>query len=89
MEIGEGGIAFQTGMALELGNEVVVNFYIPGGSFFCLRAIVKNTNAGVATKAGQSVYGASFSDVSLTLKRQIRAYVARTSHEQDKFKVPA
>lgn len=87
VEIGEGGISLQTEMTLDLNSAIVVNFYIPNGGFFCLRAIVRNTVDGQATKPGHTVYGLSFTDVSLSLKRQIRAYVARTSHEQEKFKV--
>ena len=87
MEIGEGGISFQTEMALDMNSPIVVNFYIPNGGFFCLRAIVKNTVESLTAKPGHTVYGLSFTDVSLSLKRQIRAYVARTSHEQEKFKI--
>lgn len=87
MEIGEGGISFQTEMALDMNSQIVVNFYIPNGGFFCLRAIVKNTVESSNAKPGHTVYGLSFTDVSLSLKRQIRAYVARTSHEQEKFKL--
>lgn len=89
IEIGEGGISFQTEMTLELNSAIVVNFYIPNGGFFCLRATVKNTVPGMASKPGHTVYGLNFTDVSLSLKRQIRAYVARTSHEQDRYKVSA
>lgn len=87
VEIGEGGLSIQTEMSLDLNSAIVINFYIPDGGFFCLRAIVKNTIEGQVSKPGHTVYGLSFTDVSLSLKRQIRAYVARTSHEQEKFKV--
>ena len=87
MEIGEGGLSFQTEMALEMNSPIVVNFYIPNGGFFCLRAVIKNTVNTLTAKPGHIVYGLSFTDVSLSLKRQIRAYVARTSHEQEKFKL--
>lgn len=86
-EIGEGGISLQTEMTLDMNSSIVVNFYIPEGGFFCLRAIVKNTVENLNNKPGHTVYGLSFTDVSLSLKRQIRAYVARTSHEQEKFKL--
>ena len=89
VEIGEGGISFQTEMTLDMNSAIVVNFYIPNGGFFCLRATVKNTVPGMSTKSGHTVYGLSFTDVSLSLKRQIRAYVARTSHEQERYKVSA
>lgn len=87
MEIGEGGLSLQTEMSLDRESAIVVNFYIPEGGFFCLRAIVKSTLNHQATKPGHKVYGLSFTEVSLSLKRQIRAYVARTSHEQEKLKV--
>lgn len=84
VEIGEGGISFQTDLSLDMDSAVVVNFYIPGGGFFCLRALVKNTVQTSSVQTGQVVYGLSFTEVSLALKRQIRAYVARTSHEYEK-----
>lgn len=74
VEIGEGGISFESDYALEVSQDVVVNFFVPDGDFFSLRALVKNKFNG---KNGKTVYGCSFNEVSLGLKRQIRAYVAR------------
>lgn len=81
VEIGEGGVSFETDLVLDAGSQVVVNFYIPKGGFFCLKAEVKNTiPKNKASHANTTVYGLSFTEVSLSLKRQIRAYVARMSH---------
>ncbi len=81
-EIGEGGLSFQTDMALNIGDQIVVSFYIPDGGFFTLRGVVKNTIPDQTTKTGHVVYGTNFREVSVALKRQIRAYVARTVIER-------
>ncbi len=81
-EIGEGGLSFQTNMALNIGDQIVISFYIPDGGFFTLRGVIKNTIPEQATKPGHVIYGTSFREVSIPLKRQIRAYVARTVIER-------
>lgn len=76
VEIGEGGISFQTDFLLNEAHPVVVNFFIPNGGFFTLRGDVRSS---VKNAQGKMTYGLSFIEVSLPLKRQIRAYVARMS----------
>lgn len=83
IEIGEGGLSIQTDMAFNILDKVVVNFYLPQAGFFTVRAEVKNTVPAQVTKNDYMVYGLGFVDVNLALKRKIRAYVARTLHDQD------
>ena len=74
VEIGEGGISFRSTRKILSEQKMIVNFFLPEGDFFSVRTTLRNVQ-----NASQSfVYGVSFDDVSLALKRQIRAYVART-----------
>ena len=79
VEIGEGGLSFESEMALTENDQMVVNFFVPGGEFFSLRATIRSCTK---KSEGRLVYGLSFNEVGLTLKRQIRAYVARISVQQ-------
>jgi len=84
VEIGEGGISFLTDFVLDEKHPVVVNFFIPNGGFFTLRGDVRSAvkigeSSTMNQAGGQFTYGLSFNEVSLSLKRQIRAYVARMS----------
>jgi len=83
VEIGEGGLSLQTEFALNLSDKIVINFYLPQAGFFSVRAEVKNTVPAQVTKKNSMVYGLGFVDVPLSLKRMIRAYVARTLHDQE------
>ncbi len=75
VEIGEGGISFKSKQPMVAEQKLIVNFFLPEGDFFSVRTTLKNVqNASTMS----FVYGVAFDDVSLALKRQIRAYVART-----------
>ncbi|OFZ31274.1 MAG: hypothetical protein A2622_01385 [Bdellovibrionales bacterium RIFCSPHIGHO2_01_FULL_40_29] len=73
VEIGEGGISFKSDFILDENQKIIVNFFISDGDFFSVRTTLKNKQ----TSADHYVYGVSFDDISIALKRQIRAYVAR------------
>ena len=75
VEIGEGGISFKSDFLLEENQRIIVNFFISDGDFFSVRTTLKNKQ----TAANHFIYGVSFDDISIALKRQIRAYVARKS----------
>lgn len=78
VEIGEGGLSFKTSKVIPKEQKLIVNFFLPDGDFFSVRTTLRNIQ-----NASQSyIYGVSFDDVSIALKRQIRAYVARTSKNQ-------
>ncbi len=74
VEIGEGGISFRTSRVMSSEQRMIINFFLPEGDFFSVRTTLKN----VQTTTQAFIYGVSFDDVPLALKRQIRAYVART-----------
>ena len=75
VEIGEGGISFKSQIEIPKDQQLIINFFLPEGDFFSVRTTLRNTQN--ATQ--YYIYGVSFDDVSIALKRQIRAYVARTS----------
>ena len=74
VEIGEGGISFTSTTKIELHKKMIVNFFLSDRDFFAVRMTLRNTQ----NSTNLYTYGASFDDVSIALKRQIRAYVART-----------
>jgi len=78
IEIGEGGISFRSNRNLELSEKVIVNFFIPEGDFFSVVTTLKNVQPMSGGLPGEKIYGLSFDEVSIPLKRQVRAYVART-----------
>ena len=92
-EIGEGGLSFLTDINIPVGTQVVMNFFISNGQYYCLRGSIRNqsdsqmgqntTTQSVSKKNKKSAifrYGVNFNEVNITLKRQIRSFVARSSH---------
>jgi hypothetical protein len=93
-EIGEGGLSFLSDVEIPEGSQVVLNFFISNGLFFCLRGTIRNqsdssTGQNTTTALSQKKlktetfvfrYGVNFNEVNITLKRQIRSFVARSSH---------
>jgi hypothetical protein len=75
VEIGEGGISFKSQVEIPKDQRLIVNFFLPEGDFFSVRTTLRN----IQNTSQYFIYGVSFDDVSIALKRQIRAYVARTS----------
>lgn len=73
VEIGEGGLSFECDHAIEDQQKIVINFFIPGGNFFSLKATTRGPVRHVKDK---TLCGISFDEVSLALKREIRAYVS-------------
>jgi c-di-GMP-binding flagellar brake protein YcgR len=80
-EIGEGGLSFESEQKISLDQKIVVNFFIPGGHFFSLKATLRSEGQLPENK---KIYGISFDDVSLALKREIRAYVSLASNKNEK-----
>lgn len=74
VEIGEGGVSFRSQKSLPIGEKLIVSFFLPEGDFFSLKTTLRNVQELNAEK----VYGVSFDELSIPLKRQVRAYVART-----------
>jgi Tfp pilus assembly protein PilZ len=80
MEIGEGGLLFQSAKDFQVGSEVVLNFFIPGRDFVSVRGQIVYTLPG-KTKAGPS-FGIKFQNLPFEGKRMIRDYIAeKTSQE--------
>lgn len=77
-ELGEGGLSFMADFTLAEGKELIINFQVPAGDFYSLRATTRHVK-----KSGDfMIIGIAFKEVSFTLKRQIRSFVsARTSAE--------
>ena len=75
VEIGEGGVSFRSKKVLNLEQHLIVNFFLPEGDFFSIQTTLKN----LAVNPQDNIYGVNFNEVSIALKRQIRAYVARIS----------
>ena len=74
IDIGEGGLSFAIDEKMEAPKKLIINFFLSDRDFFSVRVSLLNT----FKQAQGFTYGVSFDDVSIALKRQIRAYVART-----------
>ncbi|MGZ3725837.1 MAG: PilZ domain-containing protein [Pseudobdellovibrio sp.] len=75
IDIGEGGLSFSTEEKITPPKKIIVNFFLSDKDFFSVRISLLNS----FKQSDGYTYGASFDDVSIALKRQIRAYVARTT----------
>ena len=81
VEIGEGGISFKSDFIFDDNQKIIVNFFISEGDFFSVRTTLKNK----VTVSDHFIYGVSFDDISIALKRQIRAFVARKTTPANEF----
>ncbi|MBY0554087.1 PilZ domain-containing protein [bacterium] len=75
VEIGEGGLSFSSDDKIDVNKKLILNFFLSDKDFFSVRVTLLN----VLNTTKSFTYGASFDDVSIALKRQIRAYVARSA----------
>jgi hypothetical protein len=75
IDIGEGGMSFSLPEKLDPPKKIIVNFFISDKDFFSVRVSLLNS---FKLSSGYT-YGVSFDDVSIALKRQIRAFVAKVS----------
>jgi hypothetical protein len=75
IDIGEGGLSFAVEEKMDPPQKLIINFFLSDKDFFSVRVSLLNT---FKQPDGWS-YGVSFDDVSIALKRQIRAFVARTT----------
>lgn len=82
VEIGEGGISFKSDFVFEENQQIIVNFFIFEGDFFSVRTTLKNKQI----VSDHFIYGVSFDDMTIALKRQIRAFVARKAATNFEFK---
>lgn len=77
LDLGEGGLSFETDYLLEQGHVVVVSFQIPGGDFLSVRALVRFTQKNGAL----AQHGLSFENIPFYYKRQIRTFVAAVDNK--------
>ena len=75
VEIGEGGLSFVSEIKIDVSKKIIMNFFLSDKDFFSVRVTLLN----VVNSTKSFTYGVKFDDVSIALKRQIRAYVARTT----------
>lgn len=78
VEIGEGGISFKSDLVMDINQQMIISFFISEGDFFSVRTTLKNKKED----KGFFIYGVGFDDMTIALKRQIRAYVARKTQTQ-------
>jgi hypothetical protein len=81
IEIGEGGMSFESDMMIPDGHQLVVHFHIPGGAFAFLRAEIR----GQHKKQKRVLYRLAFKEVPLSAKRQIRAYVSGSAKPNQNY----
>ncbi len=72
-ELGEKGMMFGSDVALNVGDQVVISFFIPGGYCVITRAEVKYQ----ASKNNISKVGVEFTTVSFEDRRALRDYISQ------------
>lgn len=73
VEIGEGGLSFTTDTKIDVNKKIIINFFLSDKDFFSVRVTLLN----ILNASNSYTYGTCFDNISIALKRQIRAYVAR------------
>ncbi len=73
VELGEKGMMFTTGIAVSVGDQMVVSFFIPGGYCVITRALVRYQNV----KDNLSRVGIEFTTVSFEDRRALRDYISQ------------
>ena len=77
IEIGEGGLMFETAEDMEKGELVVVSFYIPGFRHAIARGVIRyKVSEEEKSKGDMLKYGIEFQTIDFDSKRHIRYYVA-------------
>lgn len=85
VEIGEGGMSFETDLVLDPDHQMVVHFRVPSGAYAFIRAEIK----GSQKIQKRILYRLAFVEVELSIRRQIRAYVSAGSQSQTSYFVKA
>lgn len=73
VEIGEGGVSFETAQQLPEGKLLVVSFQIPSGGFVSVMAEVRNYSVDTQ---GVGQLGCAFRNLKFDNRREIRLYVS-------------
>jgi hypothetical protein len=82
-ELGEGGLSFFSPRLFPIGEEAVLTFQVPDGSFISVRAEVRHTSTVVENE--QFLVGCLFKNLQFEHKREIRFYVSKQSDNLLKF----
>lgn len=82
-ELGEGGLSFYSPRLFPIGEDAVLNFQVPDGSFISVRVEVRHTSTVVANE--QFLVGCLFKDLQFEHKREIRSYVSKQSESMKRF----
>ena len=80
--VGEGGMMFSTGRALEPGDRVIVNFHLEGSlALIVVKAVVRNFTPPRTSAQGREPAwaGVEFLDLSFQHRREIRNFVAQAT----------
>lgn len=72
-EIGEGGLSLYLHQEYKVGEEAVVSFQIPDGSFVAVRVEVRNVRQ---LNLDRFLVGCVFKNLKFDHKREIRSYVS-------------
>ncbi len=74
-QVGEGGLLLNLDIPIDVGQNIVVNFQIPGGDFVCVRGAVRNISKREDFSNPYS-YGISFENLKFSHRREIRHFVS-------------
>lgn len=74
-QVGEGGLLLYLDIPIEIGENLVVNFQIPGGDFVCVRGAIRNFSKR-EDESNPYSYGISFENLKFAHRREIRHFVS-------------
>lgn len=78
-EIGEGGLSFFSEKLFPIGEDAVLSFQVPGGSFISIRAEVRHSKSEMGGM--QYIIGCQFKNIQFDTKREIRFYISSQSEK--------
>lgn len=84
LDLGEGGMSFRLKTELVMGHSIVLNFFTNEDDFFSLKGEIKNSSL---SEDGYWVCGVAFVDLDILIKRQLRAFIARSELKNKLLKV--
>ncbi len=74
LQVGEGGMMIASSRPIEVGRNIVLNFYLPNSSLIVVRAIIRSAKPGEGGEPSR--YGIEFMNLGFQAKREIRNFVA-------------
>lgn len=76
-QVGEGGMMISCGRKIEVGQKLVLSFYLPSDVTIVVRGIVRNIVPADGSQPER--YGVEFINLDFQFKREIRNFVASAS----------